>query len=202
MVQYKRALKAAVSAVGISIIFIGNSLAAQDFLSPIEQTNPPIGHYEFCKINKDECGVIGRDKGPMKLTRKSWASLISINKRINSEIKPLTDMQINGVEELWSFPTTVGDCEDYVLLKRRELIKQGFSAADLLITVVLQPSGAGHAVLTVRTDYGDYILDNIREEVVLWHETGYRFIKRQSSVHAGAWMKLGNGDSTATASFK
>lgn len=201
MVQIKRAVKIGTYALGLSLTFAGNSLAAQDFLSPIEQTNPPIGHYEFCKINKNECKVIGRDQGPMELTRKSWATLLSVNKKVNSEIKPLTDMQINGVEELWSFPTTVGDCEDYVLLKRRELMKQGFSAADLLITVVIQPTGAGHAVLTVRTDYGDFILDNMREEVVLWHETGYRFIKRQSSAHAGAWMRLGDGQSKATASF-
>lgn len=201
MVQIKRTIKIGTYVLGLSLMFAGNSLAAQDFLSPIEQTNPPIGHYEFCKINQDECKVIGNDQGPMALSRKSWATLISVNNKINSDIKPLTDMQINGVEELWSFPTTVGDCEDYVLLKRRELMKQGFSAADLLITVVIQPNGAGHAVLTVRTDYGDFILDNMRDNVVLWHESGYRFIKRQSSVHAGAWMRLGDGKSPATASF-
>lgn len=201
MVQIKRTIKIGTYVLGLSLMFAGSSLAAQDFLSPIEQTNPPIGHYEFCKINQDECKVIGNDQGPMALSQESWATLISVNNKINSDIKPLTDMQINGVEELWSFPTTVGDCEDYVLLKRRELMKQGFSAADLLITVVIQPNGAGHAVLTVRTNYGDFILDNMRDNVVLWHESGYRFIKRQSSVHAGAWMRLGDGQSAATASF-
>ena len=44
-----------------------------------------------------------------------------------------------------------GDCEDFVLLKRKKLIAGGFSPSDLLITVVRKPDGEGHAVLTLRT---------------------------------------------------
>ena len=77
------------------------------------------------------------------------------------------------------------------------LMQKGFAPNDLLITVVLQPNGDGHAVLTVRTDYGDYILDNMRGDVRLWSETGYTFIKRQSSEHAARWTKLGPGSATA-----
>ena len=98
--------------------------------------------------------------------------VLAINENINQKIAPDTDQRIYGVPELWVYPRTVGDCEDYVLLKRQTLIEQGFSASNLLITVVLQPNGEGHAVLTVRTDYGDYILDNMRSDVRLWSETG------------------------------
>lgn len=200
MVQFKSTAKKGACILGLTLMFAGQSFAAQDFLSPTEQTNPPIGHYEFCKVNPGECNVIGRDQGPMHLSRNAWSKLISINASVNNNIQPLTDMQIHGVEERWSYPQQVGDCEDYALLKRHQLMKAGFSPADLLITVVLQPDGAGHAVLTVRTDFGDFVLDNLRDDVKLWHETGYRFIKRQSSEHAGAWMRLGEGQGGAVGS--
>ncbi len=87
-----------------------------------------------------------------------------MNYDVNTKIQPLTDQEIYGVEEN-GLSHDVGDCEDYVLLKQKLLINKGFSPADLLITVVLQPNGEGHAVLTVRTDRGDFVLDNMRNKV-------------------------------------
>jgi predicted transglutaminase-like cysteine proteinase len=104
--------------------------------------------------------------------------------------RALTDQEIYGVEERWVMPTTVGDCEDYVLLKQKMLIQRGFAPSDLLITVVLQPNGDGHAVLVVRTDRGDFVLDNMRNKVLLWSDTEYTFLKRQSSKNAGQWVKI------------
>lgn len=184
------------TAFALAISFSTASLAAPTNLVPAGKTNPPIGHFEFCKSYSDECSSLGADQGPMALTRKRWAQMLDINTRVNQAIRPDTDLNIHGVEELWSYPRTVGDCEDYVLLKRHMLMQAGFSPQDLLITVVLQPNGDGHAVLTVRTDYGDYILDNMRGDVRLWSETGYTFVKRQSSEHAAKWTKLGPGTAT------
>ena len=177
------------------------ALAAPANLVPAGKTAPPIGHHEFCKQYPGECQQIGADSGPMKLTRNAWADILDVNAAANQAVRPDTDMNIYGVEELWAFPRTVGDCEDYVLLKRHMLMQRGFAAKDLLITVVLQPNGDGHAVLTVRTDYGDYILDNMRSDVRLWSETGYTFVKRQSSEHAGKWTKLGAGNASAVGSI-
>lgn len=179
-----------------------SAFAASANLVAAGRTNPPVGHYEFCKSSPRECGSIGSDRGPMQLTRKAWSTMLSVNADVNNAIKPDTDQNIYGVPEVWAYPKAVGDCEDYVLLKRKRLIKQGFSPADLLITVVLQPNGEGHAVLTVRTDYGDYILDNMRADVRLWSETGYTFVKRQSSEHAGQWTKLGEGQTVAVGTVK
>jgi predicted transglutaminase-like cysteine proteinase len=50
----------------------------------------------------------------------------------------------------------------------------------------------GHAVLTVKTDRGEYILDNQAEDVVQWFETGYRFVKRQSQKDPNVWVSLGD----------
>ncbi len=49
--------------------------------------------------------------------------------------------------------------------------------SDLLITVVRQMNGEGHAVLTVRTDRGDYVLDNLELRVKPWNETSYDYLK-------------------------
>ncbi|TIU52620.1 MAG: transglutaminase, partial [Mesorhizobium sp.] len=101
---------------------------------------------------------------------------------------------IYGKDEVWAFPDKgVGDCEDYVLEKRRQLYRMGVSLADLLITVVRKPDGEGHAVLTVRTDRGDYVLDNLNDKVKAWDETGYRFLKRQAIDNTGRWVSIRGG---------
>ncbi len=169
------------------------AMANSGNMATLGVTSQPIGHYRFCKQYPQECNQRSRKSDPMTLTRKAWKQLIDINYSVNRAIKPLTDLEIHGVEEVWSYPEHVGDCEDYVLLKRSLLMQAGFSPADLLITVVRQPDGSGHAVLTVRTDLGDYILDNMRDKVLLWSDTEYTFLKRQSSRHSGKWTKLKPG---------
>ena len=90
----------------------------------------------------------------------------------------MTDLEHWGVVERWSYPDDgYGDCEDYVLLKRRMLMQAGWPRQALLITVVRDKRGDGHAVLTVKTDKGEFVLDNQNEEILLWSETGYRFVK-------------------------
>ncbi|AYG59220.1 transglutaminase-like cysteine peptidase [Rhizobium jaguaris] len=163
---------------------------------------PPIGHYEFCKENPKECAYAGGDAGPAILTEDRWKTILKINYTINTTIKPMTDMELYGVEEKWAIATTAGDCEDYALRKRKELIDAGFSVSDLLMTVVLQPNGEGHAVLTVRTDRGDFILDNMRNKVKLWSDTEYTFLKRQSADDPARWVKIQDGRAVAVGSLR
>ena len=109
-------------------------------------TSQPIGHHEFCLRHGNECApVAAASFEPATLTQERWATLLEVNTTVNRRIMPLTDLQIHGVEEVWSYPVNVGDCEDYVLLKRKMLMERGFGAEHLLITVVLQPDGLGHA---------------------------------------------------------
>ena len=154
-------------------------------------TSQPIGHYEFCKRLPDECSIRPRDRGPLVITSKVWALIERVNLSVNKAVRPMSDFDIYGKDEVWSYPDQgVGDCEDYVLEKRRQLSTEGISLSNLLITVLRKPDGEGHAVLTVRTDRGDFILDNLNDELRPWRETGYRFLKRQSSTHAGRWVTL------------
>ena len=105
----------------------------------------------------------------------------------------MTDMDHWGVVERWNYPDDgYGDCEDYVLAKRKMLMQQGWPREALLITVVRDQHGDGHAILTVKTDKGEFILDNQTNDILLWSDTGYRFVKRQSQSDPNVWIALGD----------
>ncbi|OQM76342.1 transglutaminase-like cysteine peptidase [Manganibacter manganicus] len=154
-------------------------------------TSQPIGHYEFCKNHPGECSIRPKNLAPAPMTTALWKQLVSVNAAVNAAVKPLSDMEIYGKDEVWAYPDKgVGDCEDYVLEKRRRLNRFGLSLADLLVTVVRKPDGEGHAVLTVRTSKGDFILDNLTDKVRLWDETDYRYLKRQAMTNTGRWVSI------------
>ena len=156
-------------------------------------TRPPIGWVEFCAEHASECKVAPSEPRNVVLTLRLWRELVRINQTVNADIKPMTDLEHYGVVEKWAYPDDgYGDCEDYVLLKRRMLMEAGWPREALLITVVRETSGDGHAVLTVKTDRGDLVLDNQNEAIVLWSESGYRFVKRQSQSDPNVWVSLGD----------
>jgi predicted transglutaminase-like cysteine proteinase len=158
-----------------------------------EVTRPPPGWLEFCARQPSECAGTTTAPRDLALTPELWTDLVRINKLVNETIKPLTDLEHWGVVERWSYPDDgYGDCEDYVLLKRRMLIESGWPREALLVTVVRDKNGEGHAVLTVTTDKGDYILDNQNADILLWSKTGYRFVKRQSRSNSNVWVSLGD----------
>lgn len=155
-------------------------------------TSQPIGHFEFCERNAEECSVNSTRSGKAQVTAAGWDVVKQVNAEVNTRIIPMTDDEIFGRAEVWAYPVDVGDCEDYVLEKRRLLLARGFSEADLLITVVRKYDGTGHAVLTVATSEGDFVLDNLASDVKSWAETPYHYLKRQSSVDTGRWMEIEN----------
>lgn len=158
-----------------------------------DYTRAPIGWVEFCSVTPAECAAAPSAPRDVVLSSKAWKDLVRVNKWVNDTIKPITDIEHWGVVERWSYPDDgYGDCEDYVLLKRRMLISAGWPREALLITVVRDKKDEGHAVLTVKTDKGDFILDNQKEDVLLWSETGYRFVKRQSQSDINTWVALGD----------
>ena len=153
----------------------------------------PIGWVDFCTETPRECAGGPTAPRDVVLSPKAWRDLGQVNTWVNNAIKPLTDLDHWGVVEKWSYPDDgYGDCEDYVLLKRRMLMQAGWPREALLITVVRDRKDEGHAVLTVKTDKGDYILDNQAENIVLWSDTGYRFVKRQSQSDPNVWVSLGD----------
>ena len=165
-------------------------------------TSQPIGHYEFCQQYPRECRTRTRDTRPINMTDAVWNAIVSVNYQVNTAVRPVTDIALHGVNEYWSYPQGAGDCEDYALLKRNMLMQIGFASSDLLITVVRKPDGEGHAVLTVRTDRGDFVLDNLDAQVRHWQNTPYTFLKRQAAFHSGRWVDITNGDTRYTAALR
>ncbi|UVK39634.1 transglutaminase-like cysteine peptidase [Mesorhizobium sp. AR10] len=157
-------------------------------------TSQPIGHYDFCRAHPGECSIRPSNLAPATMTDALMRKLASVTAKVNAAVKPMSDYDIYGRDEVWAYPDNgVGDCEDYVLEKRRDLNRMGVSLADLLMTVVRKPDGEGHAVLTVRTDKGDYVLDNLTDKVRSWDQTGYRFLKRQAIDNTGRWVSIRGG---------
>jgi predicted transglutaminase-like cysteine proteinase len=202
--NYKRIL-----AIGWAIALaaaVPSQAGANDllFVSTGEATKAPIGWVEFCAEHPFECKVTAAAPRDVVLSNKAWTDLTRINKWVNDNVTPMTDLEHWGVVEKWSYPDDgYGDCEDYVLLKRRMLMEAGWPRAALLVTVVREKNGNGHAVLTVKTDKGEFILDNQEERILLWSETSYRYVKRQSQSDPNRWVALGDPrPTTATASSR
>jgi predicted transglutaminase-like cysteine proteinase len=161
----------------------------------------PIGWVQFCGENPADCQVETLSAKVARLDSRSWRELVRINRDVNDQIEPVSDLEHWGTLERWSYPTDgKGDCEDYVLEKRKRLIAAGWPRQSLLVTVVRDQKGDGHAVLTVRTDRGDFVLDNQEARIKGWQDTGYSFVKRQSEQHPSRWVSLGGvGDGLMTA---
>lgn len=163
----------------------------------------PTGWTDFCKRYQGECDAKSAvvQKASLQpapeivFDAAARAMIARINSAVNAEIAPATDREMWGIEERWDFPINGrGDCEDYVLLKRARLMAEGFPRQALLITVVTDLQGDGHAVLTLKTDRGDFILDNMNDDVKLWRETPYGYVKRQSQIDQNDWVSLRSGE--------
>jgi predicted transglutaminase-like cysteine proteinase len=156
-------------------------------------TRTPSAWTRFCKQYPGDC-LAQQTTVPtmMALTPERRQELDVINRVFNKMIEPVSDLEQYGVVEYWNYaPNRKGDCEDYVLEKRRRLIELGWSAASLLITVVYDQRNNGHAVLTVVTDQGDLVLDNVTDETLPWWNSGLTFLWRQSGADPNVWVDLG-----------
>lgn len=161
---------------------------------------PPFGFVQFCERWPDECVPSANHENRFAATPQRLSELDEINRRVNAQIAPATDQELYGTAEHWTLPSDRGDCEDYALLKRQLLVQRGWPSSVLLMTVVRDERGDGHAVLTARTSQGDLILDNKVSDIRIWHKTGYRFVMRQSFVEPRLWMSLvPDGDARAGA---
>ncbi|RYD29796.1 MAG: transglutaminase [Sphingomonadales bacterium] len=189
-------------AVALTAALSGGSASANNLPMPVMGgTSQPVGHYDFCKRYPDECQ---KNDAPsvVKLTRSTWDKIVEVNNAVNTGILPRTDLDLYGQAEYWTYPKTEGDCEDYVLLKQYMLERADLPRSALLVTVVRQPNGDGHAVLTVRTDRGDFVLDNLKDEVKDWKETEYRYLKRQSEKNSAKWVSIADDRDMLVGSVK
>lgn len=107
-----------------------------------------------------------------------------VNQTVNREVKKASDMDLYGMPEYWSLPRVIdgkmyGDCEDYALEKRRQLIDAGVPESALSLAVAVTARGESHAVLMISLKTGDWVLDNLTPWATPWEDLNYRWVQRQ-----------------------
>ena len=131
-------------------------------------TKTPVGARQFCRDQPLDCQPVDTSSGPVPLTDLAWNELDAINRKFNTEIKPVTDEAYYARREYWTYPDGYGDCEDYALAKRRALVERGSPAGALLMALVRQSNGDAHPVLVAITDLGDFVLGSLAGDVRGW----------------------------------
>lgn len=187
-----------------------NSAVAQQGAFPVAslpitasgEARAPYAWNDLCKRSPAECRINASEAERVEMTPKLWKTIVTVNTRINREIEAETDQDHWGVVDRWDIPSDgKGDCEDYALLKRIRLAELGIPRRAMRMTVVIDEENAGHAVLMIRTDRGDFILDNKRNAVLPWGQTGYLYVKRESEYKTG-WTSLGGAQTPTVASVR
>ena len=166
--------------------FAASQALASSWLVTGKTTSIPFGHMEYCKRHGYDCRAHG---GVRSLAQPKLSYLERVNVAVNRAIKPMSDRQAHGKRELWLASSHVGDCEEYVLAKRKKLLRAGFKPGHLRIGVG-SSGGEYHAVLVVRTKAGDFVLDNKTDAVLPVNRSRMRFAKLQSATHAGQWVRV------------
>jgi predicted transglutaminase-like cysteine proteinase len=156
------------------------------------QTSVPYGWLDFCTREPQECNQPALPAIDVNLTSETWQILDEVNRRVNGAITPVSNLAHWGtILDHWDYPTDgKGDCKIYALEKRRELIAAGLPRQALLMTIVRDLDGEGHTILTVKTNRGEFALDNLSDDIRPWESTGYRFLKRQSQENPNAWVAI------------
>ena len=148
---------------------------------------PPIAFTKFCLDYPSECaGGAAR----VHMDAERMQALEDVNRQVNSSITPTRNA---SRFHFWALNVAQGDCNNYAIQKRHELIQRGWPAGALALSVVRTSWGEGHLVVAVRSDAGDYVLDNLRGDVVDWRRAGYQWVMRQSARNPQYWVALGGG---------
>ncbi|MGY4615530.1 putative transglutaminase-like cysteine proteinase [Bradyrhizobium sp. USDA 4472] len=153
-------------------------------------TMPPFAFLQFCVRYEDECRKrpIFRG-GPVKLTEERLAELKQVNQSVNREIIPERN-ELGLLAEKWLINPDRGDCNDYAVSKRHELLSRGWPARALLLSEVVVSSGEHHLILVVRTNGGDLVLDNLTPQIRPWSRVPYRWVRIQTPTHHRLWATI------------
>jgi predicted transglutaminase-like cysteine proteinase len=170
------------------------SLLQASYAAVGAETSVPYGWVDFCGRRPEQCEVDRLAAVDVRLTEETWSRLDRINRDVNAAIEPVSNFDHWGTMlDHWDYPVDgKGDCKIYALFKRKKLLDEGFPRQALLMTIVRDLEGQGHAILTVKTDRGEFVLDNLSNEIRPWNATGYRFVKRQSQEDPNAWVAMGD----------
>ena len=151
----------------------------------------PVAFVRFCMRYHEDCKVspMGSDRAPIPLTKARLAELAKVNQDVNRAIKP--EANLGGVmAEEWLVAPRQGDCNDYAVTKRHELLARGWPSHSLLLTEVVVASGEHHLVLVVRTSEDDFVLDNLSAHVRPVSQIAYEWVRAQQIENPKFWAKI------------
>ena len=161
--------------------------------APIVQASPtlaPFQHVRFCLRYPSDCKSDATDSDRIELTTDNLELLNRVNRSVNTSIAPMQKNYGANLQDGWTIAPTTGDCNDYAVTKRHELLQSGLPAKALRLSVVTTASGIGHLVLVIATTRGDLVLDNLTEAIRPWQSTDYRWLKIQSATDARYWFEV------------
>lgn len=154
-------------------------------------TLPPFSYTVFCLRYEAECRPRRSFRGgPIRLTKERWAELKAVNRAVNRAIAPQPN-ELGLAGEEWIVNPDRGDCNDYAVSKRHELLQRGWPARALLLSEVVASSGEHHLVLVVRARTGDLVLDNLAPEIKLWSRVPYGWVRMQMPSESRMWATIG-----------
>jgi predicted transglutaminase-like cysteine proteinase len=159
------------------------------FIKSKSRTAAPFAHVIFCQSLPDECATQG-GADTVQLDRDKRNELRRVNRMINRQIVAVNETPAYRGADEWSLAPAEGDCEDFAITKRHNLIKMGWPAAALRLAIARTSWGEGHLVLVVRTNGGDLVLDNLTNSVRSWNKTGLTWEMIQSSDNPKNWYRI------------
>lgn len=162
--------------------------AEGSFLPAHQRVSAPMGARSLCQSYDWACAT---SQGQAALSQAQVNHAVAVNTRINRQVREVSDRRQYGRDEVWTLPTARGgDCEDIALLKKKTLVSQGLPPERLLLATALDTRRQAHAVLIMRTGSGDYVLDNLTNEIKHWQQTGYTFLRLQDPQAPHAWSAV------------
>lgn len=169
----------------VAVSLVGK-VEAGSFVQLSKPAQAPTAWANFCGTHKWACAWTS--SGDVKSEKIMVLIASEVNHRVNSKVRRVSDSEQYRRKDYWTLPTARGgDCEDFALLKKKLLIERGLAPDRLLISTVLDRSNKPHAVLVMRTNTRDLVLDNLTDEMKRWDRTGYSFLKIQDGGVTTGW---------------
>ena len=164
-----------------------------NLLTPIMDASPtlaPFQHVRFCLRYPSDCKSNPTEDERIELNAETSDLLKRVNHSVNISIIPSLKSYGRNLEDGWTIAPNTGDCNDYAVTKRHELLENGLPSKALRLSVVKTASGIGHLVLVVVTTKGDIVMDNLTEVIRPWQSTDYHWLKIQSATDSKFWYEI------------
>jgi predicted transglutaminase-like cysteine proteinase len=171
----------------------GRPLPDSNALTPIVEATPtlaPFQHVRFCLRYPSDCKTNPTKNERIDLDAETSELLIRVNHSVNMSIIPTPKSYGPNLGDGWTIAPDMGDCNDYAVTKRHELLESGLPSKALRLSVVKTASGIGHLVLVVVTTKGDIVMDNLTEVIRPWQSTDYHWLKIQSATDSKFWYEI------------